>query len=57
MSADKVQMFAVICDAQCGRCIGWTDAPTLPFIILCERCMDHPGEIEKRLFPDGGDAA
>lgn len=50
MSDDDVQMHAIKCDGLCGRQIGWSDEKVVPTLLLCTHCMDHPGEVEQRLF-------
>lgn len=49
---DDIQMHPIQCDGLCGRRIGWSDEKTSPVLILCNRCMDHPDEVESRLLGD-----
>lgn len=48
--SENVRMFPLKCDAECGRHIGWTDNEGVrTTVIICNHCMNHPAEVEKRL--------
>lgn len=44
-----VPVHPVKCAALCGRVIGYSDLKQIPVVIICQRCLYHPEEIEKRM--------
>ena len=47
MSADQyIEMRPIQCVADCGAYLGWSDAEVE---ILCNYCMNHPGEVAVRM--------